>query len=72
MISYESISEIVDVDSGEARPPLEEWKIDVVERGLSEDLGDLGGRESFVANTRVRVTEPDGSTWEGLTILEEE
>lgn len=71
MGDYKSISEIVDSDSGEPHPPLDEWKIDVLEQGLSENLGDLGGREDFVANTRVRVTEPDGSTWEGLAVIEE-
>lgn len=71
MGDYRRISEIIDVDSGEVRPPLNEWQVEVLERGLSEDLGDLGGREAFVANTRVRVTEPDGSTWEGLAIIQE-
>lgn len=65
------ISEIVSVETGNAHPPLEEWAIEVLERGLSQNLGDLGGREDFVANTRVRVTESDGTTWEGLTIIEE-
>lgn len=71
MSDYTNISEIVDPDSGKAHPPLEEWKIDVLERGLSENLGDLGGREEFVANARVRVTEQDGSSWEGLAHLTE-
>lgn len=71
MTEFTSISEIVATETGRAHPPLDEWKIDVLERGLAEDLGDIGGRETFVANARVQVTEPDGSTWEGLTIIEE-
>lgn len=69
MTDYKSISEIVDPDTGEARPPEEEWEIEVLELGLSVDLGDLGGREPYVANARVQVTEPGGETWEGLTRL---
>lgn len=69
MPDYESISEIVRDDTGEAVPPLEEWTIEVIERGLSENLGDFGGREDVVANARVKVTEPDGSAWTGLTEL---
>lgn len=65
------ISEIVREDTGEVVPPLEEWSIEVIERGLSKDLGDLGGREPFVANARVRVIQPDGSAWTGLTQIQE-
>lgn len=41
MPAYKTISEIVRDDTGEAVAPLEEWKIEVVERGLSKNLGDL-------------------------------
>lgn len=71
MTPYETISEIFHEDTGEMTPPLDEWEIEVLERGLSEDLGDVGGRESFVANARVAVTEPDGKKWIGLTRLED-
>lgn len=71
MADYDSISEIVRDDTGEAVPPLEEWDIEVIERSLSENLGDHGGREDVVANARVKVTEPDGSAWTGLTAIEE-
>lgn len=64
---YQTIAEIYREDSKEFVPPLDEWEIEVVDRDLEDDLGDIGGRESFVANARVRVTEADGSTWEGLT-----
>lgn len=64
------ISEIYRVDTEELLPPLEDWQIQVVDRDVSENLGDLGGREDFVANARVRVTEPNGSTWEGLAVVE--
>lgn len=71
MPAYQTISEIVRDDTGEAVPPLEEWEIEVIERGLSENIGDLGGREDVVANTRVKVTEPDGSAWTGLAVTKE-
>lgn len=69
--AYSTISEIWRPDTEELLPPLEEWRIEVEERGLQVDLGDVGGRESLVANARVEVTEPDGSTWTGLTRLRE-
>lgn len=65
--SYESISEIQRDDTRELVPPQKEWDIEVLERGLSVNLGDVGGRDEYVANARVRVTETDGTTWEGLT-----
>lgn len=68
---FKAISEIVPADGENAKPPKVEWEIHVIERGLSQNLGDLGGREPFIANARVRVTEPDGSSWEGLTIIED-
>lgn len=68
--AYETISEIYREDTGELLPPLEEWEIEVVERGLSQDLGDVGGREPLVANARVHVTEPDGSQWSGVARVE--
>lgn len=68
--AYQTISEIVRDDTGEVVPPHEEWEIEVIERGNSENLGDLGGRESVVANARVRVTELDGSTWTGMVRVE--
>lgn len=71
MVQYKTISEIVRDDTGEVVAPLEEWEIEVVERGLAETLGDLGGHEPVVANARVKVTEPDGSAWTGLTVMEE-
>lgn len=71
MPAYQTISEIVRDDTGETVPPLEAWEIEIIERGLSENLGDLGGREDVVANARVKVTEPDGSAWTGLTVIEE-
>lgn len=70
--AYQSISEIYREDIEEFVPPLEEWQIQVVDRDVSENLGDLGGRDDFVANARVRVTEPDGSSWEGLAVMEEQ
>lgn len=68
--AHEAISEIYREDTEEFVPPLEEWEIEVLERDLREDFGDVGGREPFVANARVRVTEANGSTWEGLTRLD--
>lgn len=68
--AHETISEIYREDTGELVPPLEEWQIEVLEQDLSEDLADVGGREPFVANARVRVTQPDGSTWNDLTALD--
>lgn len=68
--TYDTISEIYREETDEFVPPLETWEIEIVGRELHEDIGDIGGREPFVANARVRVTEPDGSTWEGLTRLE--
>lgn len=64
--AYKTISEIYRVETEELLPPLEEWQIRVVERGLHEDLGDVGGREPLVANARVEVTESDGTAWTGL------
>lgn len=52
-----------DDDSGEGLAPLEEWDIEVFERGLFVDLGEVGGREQFVTNVRRRVTEEDGARW---------
>lgn len=69
MADYETISEIFHEDTREMTPPLDEWSIEVLERGLHEDLGDIGGREHFVANARVMVKEPDGNSWIGLTHL---
>lgn len=71
MPSYNHISEIVP-DNGPhsaPQPPLKEWDLEVLETGLSDNLGKLGGRQDFVANARVRVTEQDGTSWTGLTIL---
>lgn len=65
------ISEIVP-DNGphsSPQPPLDDWDLQVVESGLSVNLGKLGGRQEFVANARVHVTEEDGTSWTGLTIL---
>lgn len=69
MAEYDSISEIFPEDGEPGTPvsPAAEWDIEVIERELSVDLGDIGGREPFVANARVRVTEEDGSSWLGLT-----
>lgn len=64
--SYNRISEIRRQDTGELVPPEAEWEIEVIERGLSVSLGDIGGRANYVANARVRVTETDGATWEGV------
>lgn len=69
--TYEAISEIWRPDTEELLPPLEEWQIEIVERDLREDLGDVGGRQSLVANARVEVTEADGSTWTGLAKVRE-
>lgn len=71
MAGYDTISEIFHEDTREMTPPLDEWEIEVIERGLHEDLGDVGGRESFIANARVAVTEPDGKQWIGLTRLDD-
>lgn len=68
--SYGSISEIYREDAEEFVPPRADWEIDVVERNLSEDLGDIGGREAYVANARVQVTEQSGDSWRGLVRLE--
>lgn len=71
MPSYNRISEIVP-DNGPhtaPQPPLEGWDLEVLETGLSNNLGKLGSRQDFVANARVRVTEADGTSWTGLTIL---
>lgn len=65
---YESVSEIVRED-GEWVRPLAQWDIEVLDRNLSVNFGDLGGRQDFVANARVRVTEEDGTSWTGLTLL---
>lgn len=70
MADYDSISEIFHEDTREMTPPLDEWEIEVLERGLHEDLGDVGGRESFIANARVLVKEVGGKSWIGLTRLE--
>lgn len=72
MNSQSHISEIVP-DNGPhtaPQPPLEEWDLEVIESDLSVNLSDLGGRQDFVANARVRVTEADGTSWTGLTIIE--
>lgn len=71
MNGYDNISEIVPENGpyGGARPPLENWDLTVLEHGLSVNLGDLGGRSNFAANARVRVTEEDGTSWVGLTVL---
>lgn len=71
MAKYESISEIYpeDQDRQTPVPPLADWEIEVLERDLNVNLGDVGGRESLVANARVRVTENDGTSWVGLTRL---
>lgn len=68
--AHSTISEVFRPDTEELLPPLEEWEIEVLERGLSVELGDVGGRETFVANTRVRVSEPSGVEWEGYMRLE--
>lgn len=71
MNSQSHISEIVP-DNGPhatAQPPLHEWDVEMIESDLSVNLADLGGRQDFVANARVRVTETDGTSWTGLTIL---
>lgn len=72
MEDYETISEIVKCHSEglNAHPPLTEWDIEAIETGLTVTLGDMGGRESYVANARVRVTEEDGTTWTGVTRIE--
>lgn len=72
MGEYDAISEIFpeNGDPGPPTAPLAEWDIEVLERGLSVELGDVGGREPFVANARVQVTEEDGSSWSGLTRIE--
>lgn len=67
MTQYETTSEIIDPETGEPHRPLEDWDIEVLERGLSENLEDLGGRKPFVANARVRGTEPSGKSWVALT-----
>lgn len=71
MEAFSSISEIVPEPAARsaAQPPLREWDLTVLERGLCADLGDVGGRRDFVANARVLVTEEDGTCWTGLTIL---
>lgn len=69
MKDYESISEIIDVDTGETRIPLREWTLVVLQHGIEKNLGDIGGREEFVANSRVLVTEEDGRQWVGHTRL---
>lgn len=38
----------------------------MVEWGLREELGDVGGRESWIANVRVEVRDEDGATRTGL------
>lgn len=71
MGSYDHISEIIP-DNGphsEPQPPEEDWEIEVLERNLCVNLGDLGGRGDYVADTRVHVTEENGTSWTGLTIL---
>lgn len=71
MNGFDSISEIVPENGPRdgARPPLEDWGLAVLDRSLSVNFGGLGGRSDFVANARVRVTEDDGTSWTGLTIL---
>lgn len=68
--AYETISEIYREDTEEFVPPLEQWGIEVVDQGLHKEFADIGGREPFVANARVRVTESDGTTWEGFTRID--
>lgn len=71
MNRHSHISEIVP-DNGphsSPQPPRNEWDLEVLERGLSVNLGDLGRRQDFIANARIRVTEEDGTSWTGLTIL---
>lgn len=71
MATDHHISEIIP-DNGPhsgPQPPLEEWDLEVIENGLSVNVSDLGGRQEVVANARVRVTEEDGTSWTGLTIL---
>lgn len=72
MTTDHHISEIIP-DNGphtEPQPPRADWEIEVLERDLYLNLGDLGGRGDYVANARVHVTEDDGTSWTGLTILE--
>jgi hypothetical protein len=66
------ISEIYRMDSDEFLPPLDTWKIEILELGLQENLGDLGTREDFIANARVQVHESDGTVWEGLMQVDKE
>lgn len=49
--------------------PRPDWEISVLERDLHVNLGDLGGGGDYVADARVHVTEADGTSWTGLTIL---
>lgn len=43
--AHEAISEICREDTEELLSPLEEWEIEVVQRGLHQNLGNVGGRE---------------------------
>lgn len=67
---WDGISEIVREDTGEWEIPMADWELEVLERGLEENVGSIGGREDYVCNARVRVTEPDGSEWTGFVDID--
>lgn len=69
MRSYQTIPELIGVDTGRACLPFAGWDIEALEGFLKFHPGAIGEPSDFVANARIRVTEAYGKSGEGYTHL---